>query len=83
MPKVMIFAEEKKFRPLKALVKGYVTVEEKTHTELAQILGAKDGRMMSPRLDSPQNMTASELSKLGKSLGIPIEDLRAAAIKYG
>jgi len=82
MAKTSLLIDEKKYRPLSALLRGYAEVDEKGMTDIAQLLGFKDWRTAKRYLRNPEKLTVKDLARLGRNFGIPINDLREAAIKY-
>ena len=82
MPKVNLLIDEKKYRPLSALLNGYAIADEKGMTMVARLLGYKDWRTAKRLLKNPERLTLTDLAKLGRNFGIPIEQLREVAIKY-
>ena len=82
MPKTTLLLDDKKYYKLRVLIRGSAAEEKKGVIEFAKIIGYKDWRTAKKLLEKPQDMTLDQLSKLGRSLSMPIEELREAAIRY-
>ena len=81
MPRTKNDPRNHKYRKLVCLINGYVAAEGRTQRELADILGVHFNTM-ARRLRNPEDMSAKDLAKLGRTLHIPIEELRDCAIVY-
>lgn len=79
MPRVKISAP--KNRSMRALLEGYIDTSGKTRKEIAQHMKLSEPTLRQ-KLRDGDSFTAAQLGRLGRYLGIPIEELRAAAIKY-
>ena len=62
------------------LLAGAAVVQDVGAEEIGVMIGCC-GKTARSRLRNPGELTVSELTRLGKRLGIPIEELRAA-IRY-
>lgn len=83
MPRTSIgkSGESAKFRKLAILLNGSIGVDQKTPEKVGMAIGI--GKTTAYRyLKNPEKMSLEKLSKLGRNLGIPIEELRDAAIRY-
>lgn len=72
MPRVK--RSESPYKPLLVLIGGYLSVNEK---RLEDVLHCSWGKAHA-RLKDPATFTLQELRTIARSLGIPIEELRAA-----
>ena len=75
MPKVNIGA--KKVDQLQILLSGYVRAMGQTLTQVGNMIGTCDDTA-GAKLRHPDDLTVGQMKRLGKSLGIPIDDLRSA-----
>jgi hypothetical protein len=82
MPRTSLLINDKKFQALRTLLRGYADDNEKCMSDVAVMLGYKDYRSAMKLFKNPENMKLRDLMKLGRTFGIPIEQLRDAAIKY-
>lgn len=72
MPKIK--RRETPYDKLLILINGYLTINEK---RLEDVLGCSYNTARS-RLKDPATITLEEMRKITRSLGIPIEEVRAA-----
>lgn len=79
MPRVNL--GKSKYESLASLIYGGAKANKKTQAELAERLGVS-ARTISSRLAKPEEFTLKEIGIIGRYIGVDIEVLRAAAIKY-
>lgn len=75
MPKVKLGA--KKVDQMQILLSGYVKTMGQTLSQVGRTIGTCDDTA-GVKLRHPDELTVGQMKKLGKSLGIPIDDLRSA-----
>lgn len=75
MPKVNL--GKKPPDKLRMLLVGYIEATGTTRDDLGRIIGTCDDTARK-RVKNPDEMTIGDLKRIGKSLGIPVDELRAA-----
>ncbi len=80
MPRTNLCKREIPHQRVGALIAGAAIQQDMSIGDLGPIIGASANTARA-RIKAPGELTLSELTRLGKCLGIPIEELRAA-IRY-
>jgi len=75
MPRTLL--SKPKHAKLITTICGYAALSGKSNPELSQIIGRSQA-VIYHRLKNPEDFTLGELLKLGRTLNIPIEELRQA-----
>lgn len=79
MPKT-VFDKKPKYSKLTTLLRGTAITEGKTYEDIAVMLSCNKNTIAA-RFKHPENFTIDELTRIGRGLNIPIEELRQA-IQY-
>ena len=80
MPKVTYLKREVPHARIGRLIAGYASEQRANTAKLASYIGRSENTALA-RIRNPGDLTVSELTQLGKHLGIPIAELRDA-IQY-
>ncbi|NLH02502.1 MAG: hypothetical protein GX488_11640 [Clostridiales bacterium] len=80
MPRTVFDAQKHKYDKLLALILGTATVAEKTYEDIGGMIGCTKNTITA-RFKHPENLTLGELTRIGRGLNIPIDDLRQS-IQY-
>lgn len=80
MPRTNLCRREVPHAQLGRLLAGYAATQRASTAKIASYLGRSENTARA-RIRNPGDLTVSELTRLGKDLRIPIEELRAA-IRY-
>ncbi len=80
MPRTNLCKREVPHQRVGALIAGAAIQQDMSIGDLGPIIGTSANTARA-RIKAPGELTLSELTRLGKYLGIPIEELRAA-IRY-
>ena len=70
-----VFDQKKKFNKLMSLLRGTADVNGKNFTDLGNMVGVTS-KTITERFKHPENITLDELTRIGRGLNIPIEELR-------
>ena len=81
MAKTALLIDTKRYRDLVVLLNGNLKAERKTPEEVGRVVGISESTMYR-HLKNPEEMRLKDLNRLGRLLGVDIEQLRKAAIKY-
>ena len=81
MPRTKLGAENRKYDKLVALLRGNALVAEKTYEDMTTMLGWKDVKTVASRFNNPEKFTLDEITRLGRGLNIPVDELRQC-IRY-
>lgn len=76
MPKT-VFDKKPRFGRLLDLINGRAKTDSVTRIDLSNMIGRTEPTIIA-RMKHPENFTLGELTRIGRGLNIPIEDLRAA-----
>ena len=74
MPRT-IFEKKRKCEKLLTLIVGTAKVNGKLNPEIAKMAGVGEATIYA-RYRNPENFTLDEITKIGRGLNIPIEELR-------
>lgn len=80
MPRTRLSMRQPPHAKLGQLIAGAAYMRKQSTADLGAALGKSENTVRS-RLKNPGELTVDELVRLGRKLGIPIEELRAA-IQY-
>lgn len=80
MPRTKLGAENRKYDKLVALFRGTATTRGKTYRDLGKMAGCSPSTI-TVRFQRPETLTIEEVARLGRGLGIPIDELRQC-LKY-
>ena len=80
MPRTKLQTRQPPHAQLGQLIAGAAFMRRMSIADLAAAIGRSENTART-RLKNPGDLTVSELTRLGLTLGIPIEELRAA-IRY-
>ena len=76
-----LLIDRKRYRDLVVVLNGSMDAEGKRKEEAARIIDVGTTTLYR-YLKEPENMRLGDLNRLGRLLGIDIEELRKAAIRY-
>jgi len=79
MPKT-IFEKPRKYDKLAALLRGNAFTQGKSYIDIGTMINCHQNTVVA-RFKHPENFTLDEVTRLGRGLNIPIEELRQA-IQY-
>lgn len=80
MPRTKLQTRQPPHAQLGQLIAGTAYMRRMSTADLAAAIGRSENTART-RLKNPGDLTVSELTRLGRKLGIPIDELRAA-IQY-
>jgi len=80
MPRTKLQTRQPPHAQLGQLIAGAAFMRRMSTADLAAAIGRSENTART-RLKNPGDLTVSELTRLGRTLGIPIDELRAA-IRY-
>lgn len=80
MPRTNLQTRQPPHAQLGQLIAGAAFMRRMSTADLAAAIGRSENTART-RLKNPGDLTVSELTRLGRTLGIPIDELRAA-IRY-
>ena len=80
MPKTVFDKPKSKYEKLLILIQGTAKVKGKSNPEIASMAGLAESTIYT-RFRKPETFSLDELSRIGRGLNIPIEELRQC-IKY-
>ena len=80
MPRTVFEQKQRKYDRLLMLLRGAAAVGGKSNDDLGAIIGRNRDTVTS-RFQRPETLTLGELTRLGRALNIPIEDIRQS-IQY-
>ena len=75
-----VFDKHSKYDKLIALIRGTAITKDKTYTDIGNMIGRNQNTVTS-RIKNPETFTIEEISRIGRGLNIPIEELRQC-IRY-
>lgn len=81
MPATRLQKSVNKWQELGRLIAGAVVFDNRDRREICRACGFCEATYYN-RIKDPGSFTLEEISKLGRQLGLKIEDLRAAAIRF-
>jgi hypothetical protein len=82
MPRTKFDPNNGKYRELGVLINGAAAVDGKNWAVVGGVMGYTDWATIRKYLQHPEKLSLETLSRLGRNLGIPIDQLRLAAIRY-
>lgn len=80
MPRTVFDQQKRKYDRLLTLLRGAATVNDKNFTDLGNMVGCCS-KTITERFKRPEEFTIGELTRIGRGLNIPIEDIRQS-IQY-
>lgn len=76
MPKT-VFDKKPKYDKLVAMFRGTAITADKTYDDIGVMLGCHKNTVTA-KFKKPEKLTLCDITRLGRGLNIPIEDIRAS-----